>query len=252
MRKRLAAGLAGLLLFITWGCGKGGGSGAMMPSAGPPAARSGGGTQEVSYQDADGWTIYGDFYPVQGAAKAVVLLHQRGGSADDWKPLTPRLNDEGISALAIDQRGAGRSKGKANGDNAPWDTTPDIAGAIAWLGTRGVKPPHIGLAGASYGANNALIFAARGNPPIPAVALLSPGTDYHGLKVEGAAKSYKGALLVLAASGDSITGGGPDLIRRADPKATVKMFDGGEHGTKLFDSQPEAAAAVAEFFQGKL
>src|SRR5207237_815023 len=110
---------------------------------------------EITYQDSDGWTIHGDYYPVAGSGKSVVLLHQRGGSADDWKRLVPKLNEEGISALAIDQRGAGRSTGPRNGDKAPWDTTPDIAGAVAWLATRQVTPPHIGLAGASYGANNA-------------------------------------------------------------------------------------------------
>src|SRR5579862_8957741 len=64
--------------------------------------------RQVSFKTSDGWTIVGDLYVPKGEPKgAVVLLHQRGGKASDWAPLSTALQKAGIEALAIDQRGAG-------------------------------------------------------------------------------------------------------------------------------------------------
>ncbi len=242
----LALLLAGALL---WGCD----SKQAIPSAPPAAPPARGAGSDITYRTADGWTIHGDYYPVPNATRAVLLLHQRGGSAADWGPLRPALAQAGIAALAIDQRGAGRSTGPQSGEDAPWETSGDIAGAVRWLGERQHIPPaHVGLAGASYGANNALLYAASAQPPPPAVALLSPGTDYHGLRIEPAARAYHGAILVLAAKGDSITGGGPELLRRVAPSATQALYEGGAHGTELFGANPDSVQRLAAFLKEKL
>ena len=52
-------------------------------------------------------------------------------------------------------------------------------------------PTSIGLAGASIGANLALLDAAD-DPGVMSVALLSPGIDYRGLRTEAAMKKYAG------------------------------------------------------------
>jgi pimeloyl-ACP methyl ester carboxylesterase len=180
-----------------------------------------------------------------------VLLHQRGGSAADWQPLMARLKALSVSALAIDQRGAGRSKGKRNGEDAPWDTTLDVAGAVSWLTRQALAPKHVGVAGASYGANNALVYAAASRD-VPAVALLSPGTDYHGITIPPALSSFRGRILVLAASGDSSMRGGPEAIRRLSPSAEIETYAGDAHGTNLFWSNPESVDAVATFLARSL
>ena len=64
----------------------------------------------------------------------------------------------------------------------------------------------------NYGANNAMLYAAR-NADVPAVALLSPGADYHGLRLAGIGGKVRARILVMTARGDSITGGGPDMIK---------------------------------------
>ena len=206
-------------------------------------------TGEINFKTADGWTIYGDFRPANRATKGVILLHMRMGQAADWAPLVEKLNAAGIATLAIDQRGAGRSMGRENGQDAPWDTTGDIQGAVDWLAARGVK--SVGLAGASYGANNALIYAAA-HPAIRAVALLSLGTDYHGLKIEPAAGAYKGALMILSAKGDPIMEGGPETVTRTRGDVESKVYEGDAHGTKLFSSQPDSADAITVFFKAHL
>ena len=115
-------------------------------------------TREITIKTPDGWTLKGDLYAPPSAAKgSVVLLHQYGGQARDWKPLCAALRAAGITALALDARGFGRSVKRADGpgENAPWDTRNDIAAALDSL----PAGQPVALAGASYGANNALIFA---------------------------------------------------------------------------------------------
>ena len=208
---------------------------------------------QITFKTVDNWTIHGDYSAARGATRAVVLLHQRGGSAGDWKPLVARLNAAGIATLAIDQRGAGRSLGPQNGANAPWNTSNDIAGAVAWLGRKGFPPARVGLAGASYGANNALIYAAA-HPGVPAVALLSPGANYNGLVTGPAAGRYPGAILVLTARDDPVTGGGPEAIAKAHTRGTVQLvtYGGSVHGTRLFAANAGSLRVLTEFFKRRL
>ena len=86
------------------------------------------GAKEVSFKTSDGWQIFADAYVPDGVSKgAVILLHQRNGAASDWKPLCSALRSAGYTALAVDQRGAGRSVQSpagsgSKGDQAPWET----------------------------------------------------------------------------------------------------------------------------------
>ena len=210
----------------------------------PAASPSGG---EVTFTTADNWTIHANFASPPNASKAVILLHQRNGSASDWNPIVSRLNAEGVATLALDLRGAGKSTGPQNGDEAPWDVTPDIDGARKYLDEHGLRRTPIGLIGASYGANNALIYAAS-HPGVSAVALLSPGEDYHGLKVEAPSRVYHGRILILTASRDDVTGPGPQVIAdTAGSAATVKSFDGSAHGTEIFSAHPDSVDALVTF-----
>jgi len=206
--------------------------------------------QPVTFRTADGWTIHGRFYPAAKASKAVVLLHQRGGSSEDWDTAASRIVKAGVAVLAIDQRGAGASLGPQNGPDAPWDTTQDIAGAVAWLQQKGFKPNHVALAGASYGANNCAIYASQ-TPGVPAIALLSPGANYHGLRIPDALARYRGAVLVLTARDDAITGDGPQLVKRLKPSTDLKVYPGAAHGTALFEDHSAALDALVEFLKSK-
>lgn len=219
--------------------------------AGAPSA--GAGIREITFKTVDGWTIHADYSTPAGAKTAVILLHQRGGSAADWKPLVARLNAARIATLAIDQRGHGRSLGAQTGANAPWQTSNDIAGGIKWLGQRGFAAERIGLAGASYGANNALIYAAA-HRRVPSVALLSPGLNYHGLLIGPPAARYGGAVLVLSAKDDPITGGGPELVASVGKPGTVQRisYGGGDHGTSLLAADPSSLKTLTDFFKRRL
>ncbi len=210
------------------------------------AAQSNG--RVVKFKTADGWTIVGDLFTPAGHSKgAVMLLHQRGGQASDWEPLSRALQRAGITALAIDQRGAGRStEGPGpTGDQAPWETGGDIAAAIAYLKGKGA----IGLAGASYGANNALIYAAAHPEQVRGVALFSPGANYNGLDALAAARRYHGAVVIYHDRADNIADGGPQQINALLPGKdhTLRVYPGSEHVTALL--QPALISDAVKFFE---
>ena len=134
----------------------------------------------------------------------------------------------------------------------PWDTTPDIVTAMAWLNQQGFANAAIGIVGASYGANNALTYASR-TPTIPAVALLSPGTNYHGLAIEPVARVYHGAVLIVTGKSDPITEGGPELIVRVAPSPPETLtLDGSAHGTDLCANAKGAGTRSRSFFMRSL
>jgi len=215
----------------------------------PPSRPLDAAMKEITLTTEDGWTIVGDLYtPAEVSHGAVILLHQRKGSAKDWSPLCLALQKVGYTALALDQRGAGRSlKGPGpTGDNAPWPTSGDIAAAVAYLKPTAKK--NIGLAGASYGANNALIYAAAHPEQIRAVALFSPGENYNGLDAVAAARSYTGPLLIFHARNDTIAGTGPQTIRDESVSGDkdLREIDDNVHGTELLSRSIDETVA---FFQ---
>ena len=60
-----------------------------------------------------------------------------------------------------------------------------------------VAADSIGIAGASIGANLAVLDAAD-DPGVRSIALLSPGLDYRGLRIEAAMKKYGARPALLA------------------------------------------------------
>src|SRR5262245_20078045 len=107
----------------------------------------------------DGVSLAGMLYEASSRpAPAVVLVHMLGRSKDEWGPLAERLQDAGVTALAIDLRGHGHSAG--NGAELPL-MVGDVQAAISWLSQRpGVRVGALGVVGASLGANLAALAAA--------------------------------------------------------------------------------------------
>ncbi len=220
------------------------------PTVQPVAQRSVS-EEEVKLKTSDRWTIVGDLYQPSGMARgAIVLLHQRDGTSADWKPLATALQQSGFTVLAIDQRGAGRStQGPGpTGDDAPWQTAEDITAAVASF----PKQLPVGLAGASYGANNALIYAASHPNRVKALALFSPGANYNGLDALAAARSYRRDLIIYHSRDDSIAGSGPQQINALSPSQNHRLvvLNGTAHGTALLE--PAVIRDAIKFFQSRL
>lgn len=136
----------------------------------------------VTLPSLDGVPLAGLLYEASARpAPAVVLVHMFGRSKDEWGPLAERLQDSGITALALDLRGHGQSGGSAS--ELP-RMVNDVQAALTWLSLRPtVHAPSLAVVGASLGANLAALAAGHVGS-VRAVAMLSPSLDYRGVRLD--------------------------------------------------------------------
>jgi dienelactone hydrolase len=214
-------------------------------------------SQRVTIRTDDGVLLAATWYePGARIAPAVILVHMLHRSRHDWEPLAARLAAEGIGALAIDLRGHGESGGAVGEGVTPDYSTlvRDVTAARRYLATRGdVQQSHVGVAGASMGANLAALAAAA-DPTVASLALLSPSLDYRGLRIEAAVRKYGGRPALLVSSDD-------------DPYATrsvqaIKKAGGGireaivlsraGHGTVMLGRDQDLAQTLVDWFRRTL
>jgi dienelactone hydrolase len=183
-------------------------------------------------------------------APAVVLVPMLGRPKDDWAALAQQLADANISALAIDLRGE-----YAPADPREWTAwSDDVRAAVAFLAARpDVRPGAIGIAGASLGANLAVVAAAA-DPQVRALALLSPSLDYRGLRIEAAMRQLgaRPALLVASVRDPYAARSVRALAAEAPGAREVRWADAPAHGTALLASEPEILRGLVDWFQRTL
>src|SRR5688572_21676747 len=148
--------------------------------------------QRVSIRTEDGVTLAATWYePSSRPGPAVILVHMLNRSRKEWDAVAQRLASEGIGALAFDLRGHGESSGgpaPAAGQSEYAGMVQDIRAARRYLAQRSeVQQSRVGIIGASIGANLAALEAS-GDTTIASLALLSPSTDYRGLRITEAAR----------------------------------------------------------------
>ncbi len=132
---------------------------------------------------------------------------------------------------------------------------PDVRAAVQWLSTRpGVRPDAMGVAGASLGANLALLAAAD-QPLVRAVAAVSPSLDYRGLRVgPETMKKLSGRKVWLAASSED-----PYSLRTlkeltADESMPrdQQLSSVAAHGTNLLTADKDLTRALVDWFRQRL
>ena len=201
--------------------------------------------RRVTFRADDGATLSGAYYePVRWPAPGIVLLHMLRRSHADWDVAASQLSDAGFAVLALDYRGSDQLGAYAI----------DVRAAKAFLRDRPeVIASSIGIAGASIGANLAVLDAAD-DPGVMSIALLSPGIDYEGLRTEAAMKKFgtRPALLIgstkdpyAARSIRRLTTIGPGLRE-------VRLTDSLAHGTVLLSREPEFITALVDWFKRTL
>lgn len=214
----------------------------------PPAYAAGRG---VSFRTGDGRTINAVVFEASSRpAPAVVLVPMLGGSKDDWDVVAQRLADVNIIALAVElpgQSDPGDSKVLAG-----WSA--DIRAAVSYLSSRqDVRAGSIGVAGASLGANLA-VLAAAALPTVRSLGLVSPSLDYRGVRVEAAMKQYGGRPAMLIASSKDPYAARTVRELASDPPGTreTRFSDAAGHGTILLMRDPDLVRALVEWFQATL
>lgn len=201
--------------------------------------------RRVTFRAEDGATLTGAYYePSARPAPGIVLLHMLRRSHADWDAAASQLSDAGFAVVALDYR---------NGDELGAYAI-DVRAAKAFLRERPeVMPGSIGIAGASIGANLAVLDAAD-DPGVLSIALLSPGIDYKGLRTEAAMKKFGARPALLAGSTKDpysartirhLTTIGPGLRE-------VRLTDSVAHGTVLLSRDAELIPALVDWFKRTL
>jgi len=129
------------------------------------------------------------YEPSSGPGPGVVLVHMHLRTRRDWDAVGERLASNGIAALALDLRGHGDS-GVGRFDTTTFTgAVADVRAAVLYLKVRrDLVNGGIGIAGASVGANLAVLEAA-------AIPSSQPGAPVarHGLprlRIEAAVRSF--------------------------------------------------------------
>ncbi len=223
---------------------------AALAAGAAPAAAAG---RQVTLPSLDGTSLTGQFYePSTRSHPGVVLVHMLGRSRADWEPPARQLEGAGLAVLAIDLRGHGGSGGRP----APLpDLVQDVRAAVQWLASRpGVRPEAIGVAGASLGANLALLVAAE-VAQVRAVAAISPSLDYRGVRVglEVMRKLGSRPVLLAASTGDPLAARTVRELTSDGAGAREQQFSPvATHGTNLLAADQALAAALVDWLRQRL
>jgi dienelactone hydrolase len=215
------------------------------------------GTQHVTIRTDDGVSLAGTWYePGARQAPAVILVHMLHRTRQDWESLAAQLASEGIGALAIDLRGHGESSGAIDsGDAADYSAlVRDVVAARRYLASRGdVQQTHVGIIGASIGANLAVLEAAA-DPSVVSLALLSASVDYRGLKIEAPMKKYGARPVLFVASDDDpyALRSSKDLQKTGPGTRQLLVLSHAGHGTAMLSHDADLAHAIVDWFHRTL
>lgn len=214
-------------------------------------------SEKITFKTTDGVIIVSDWTTLSNAKKAVLLLHMMPQTRGSWAPLSKALNTAGFATLAIDLRGHGESTAQ-NGKKLDYKkftdkdhqlSRLDVDAALNFLKGKGFNEDSIGLAGASIGSNLALDAMYRYSG-ITRGVILSPGLDYRGVltkpAINGLSPNQKAWL--IAADEDEFSAESCKRLHdiRKD-SSTLTIFDGIEHGTDLFASEPDLVSDIVKF-----
>jgi alpha-beta hydrolase superfamily lysophospholipase len=206
--------------------------------------------QPLQLRTTDGITLAATVYDAaDAAAPAVVLVHMFTRTRDDWRPFAERLQASGVTALALDLRGHGGSGGAAAPSAA---MGLDVQAAVTALAARpGVR--RIGVVGASLGASAALLAAAE-LPLVRGVVLLSPASDYRGVRLDAALRKYGDRPMLLVTSSED-----PYALRTVRGMVTdtttareQRVSPVAAHGSQLLERDPDVASALVDWLRRTL
>lgn len=224
---------------------------AIAPAHGAP-------TQRITLRTEDGLLLGATWYePSARPAPAVILLHMLHRTRRDWDSFAHRLAGDGIGALAIDLRGHGESQrfelpdvGAEMGYSA---MVLDVKAARRYLSSRSdVQQTRIGIAGASIGANLAVLTAAS-DSSIVSLALLSPSLDYRGLRIEPLVKKTRAPMLFVAGSDDVYASRSVrELQKVGGGERQVLVLDRAGHGTVMLSRDENLPRTLVDWFRRTL
>ena len=207
--------------------------------------------QTVTLTAKDGVQVTGSlFLPEKRPAPAVVLLHMMTRSRHDWDGAGQKFVEAGVAALAIDFRRSGQPGTDARGNEDLTDLVLDAEAARAYLASRPeISAARIGVAGASLGANVAVLVAAA-DPGVKSLALLSVSLEYRNLRVDPAIKKFgsRPALLVASSEDAYALRSARTMVSMGDGARELRVLSGAGHGSAMLNKDPDLITARVDWF----
>ena len=176
---------------------------------------------EVEYSTADGGNIVANLYG--DGAHAVLLAHGAIFDKESWQALAERLSAEGLTVLAIDFRGYGRSRAGSDGRGAMHE---DVIAGVRFLAERGAS--EVSVLGASMG----------GGAVGEAAANLDDGEIAHLILLAAVSapdpERMTGTKLFVVSEGDSFRRSVEEQFRRAAEPKRIEVLPGNAHAQHIF------------------
>ena len=205
----------------------------------------------VAFRALDGRLVNGLMFEAsQRPSPAVVLVPMLGGTKEDWEAVAQRLGEANIAALAIDLPGS--SLPEQPTALAGWHQ--DVRAALNYLGARGdIRPDAMGVAGASLGANLA-VLAAVADSRVRSLALVSPSLDYRGVRIEAPMRQYgaRPALLMASVKDPYAARSVRELTNAPPGPRESRWAESRAHGLALLAGEPDLVRALVEWFRRTL
>lgn len=138
--------------------------------------------QEIAASASDGYSVPLEFFEAAEPRARLLMLPALGIQARLYRKLGSVLAEQGISVLALEQRGHGRSALRPSRSCdfgfREW-LQADIPAALDWLHARQLHAP-VFLAGHSLGGHLALMARSLYPERVAGVVLLTTATPYYG------------------------------------------------------------------------
>ncbi len=216
-------------------------------------------SEDVTIVTEDQVKLKGTYYSADKPGPGILLLHMcmEGGDRRTWTKLAGMLVNEGFHVLTFDFRGYYESEGEWPNFTTMQEfikvsrTTimKDVEAAYEFLiSQESVNKESIGLAGASCGVFMG-IEASFNHPEIRALALISgPFDDQAREQLE----SLDNVPVLSAACQDDVRAF--EAMKRVfaatkHPNSTLIQYKGSEHGTNIFNKEPDFERTIVEWFK---
>lgn len=214
---------------------------------------------QISFYTSDSVQIYGDFFQKSQEAPTILLFHQGGSNARaEYGPIIPRLLEEGLNILAIDQRSGGQTYGSYNrtiaqlplNDYGYCDAYADLEGALNYLKQQRFNGKKIAW-GSSYSGSLVIQLASKHPDEIDAVLAFSPasGGPMQDCRPDEYFESLEVPLLLLRPLGETQIESVQQQLEMAQQAGhQTYVADPGAHGSSML-VQERAEGSVDAHWQ---
>ncbi|EKE04257.1 MAG: hypothetical protein ACD_20C00091G0003 [uncultured bacterium] len=216
--------------------------------------------REITVESRDGLNMTVQFYSpkIESKYPTVLMLPMLGKTGSSWNNFISILLNNGFAVCNVDLRGHGRSVRMKNGkevfyqnmNEQDWKKIPeDVADLIDFISKdKFVDPNRLGIAGASIGANSAIIVASRYPNKAKTLIALSPGINYKGLETLEPAKNLKIPVLIAVGSEDDYAYKSSNQLNEV-VKTThnLLIYKNSEHGSDLLNKSEDLQRKIVDW-----